>query len=252
MKARWPEVMLVVILQAAMMLLMEEIVSDSENMDSNAALIPFWASFLLGVGMVLCGVLWQMLYLGFLKTAAISGSQPQQPVKLLRSGRPYFWKILFFQMMLGFVLFFLNIAIVISLSHLLWQDPELDQLPQWFAQICAFAGILIVLKPMLLVPARMIVYDDTVYQAIFQMRRYILSGIDHIFKVLFLGLGVVALFTFPIEFFNQKGQSYYILTALRHVVFSFLLLSLTLIAVLWVQEQFDAESAKTTKEGSYA
>jgi hypothetical protein len=251
-KARWPEVMLVVILQAAMMLLLEEVVSDSENMDSNAAFMPSWAGFLLCMGMALCGVLWQMLYLGFLKTAAISGSQPQQPVILLCSGRPYFWRILVFQMMLGFALFFLNVAIVVSLSHLLWQDRKLDQLPQWFAQICALAGVLIVFKPMLLVPARMIVYDDTVYQAIFQTRRYALSDIDQIFKVIFLGLGVVVLFTLPIGFLHQKSQVYYVFTGLRHVIFSFLLLWLTLIAVLWVQERFDAESAKTSKEESYA
>jgi hypothetical protein len=121
LKARWPEVVMVVVLQAAMMLLLEEVVSDSEKMDSNAALMPFWASFLLGMGTILCAVLWQMLYLGFLKTAAVFGSQPQQPVELLRSGRPYFWRIVFFQILIGIALMFLNMAIVAFLGYLIWQ-----------------------------------------------------------------------------------------------------------------------------------
>lgn len=239
---------MVVVLQAAMMLLLEEIVSDPENMDPKAALMPFWATFLLGMGLVLCAVLWQMLYLGFLKTAATFGSQPQQPVKLLHSGRPYFWRIFFFQIMLGFVLMFLNIAIVFTLGNLLWKGRQPDQLPQWFAQICALAGILIVLKPMLLVPARMIVYDETAFQAIFQTRYYQLRGIDRIYKAAFGGLGVIVLAMLPIAF-SQKGTVFdSVFTGLYHIVFSFIMLLLTLIAVLWVQQQFDAEHVKTSEE----
>lgn len=251
-KARWPEVVMVVVLQAAMMLLLEEIISESEKMDSNAAPIPSWASFLSGIGMVLCAILWQMLYLGFLKTAATSGDQPQPPVKLLRSGRPYFWRILFFQMLLGFVLMFLNIAIGVTLGHLLWKDRNLDQLPQWFPQICALVGILIVLKPMLLVPARMIVYDDTTFQAVFQVRYYQLSGIERIFKVTLLGFGVIVLTIVPIAFFKQGNQAYYLFSGLHHAVFSFIVLLLTLVAVLWVQQRFDTEFAKPDEEGSDA
>jgi hypothetical protein len=252
LKARWPEVVMVVVLQAAMMLLLEEVVSISENAGSQAALMPSWASFLLVMGIVLCAVLWQMLYLGFLKTAAVFGSQPQQPVQLLRFGRPYFWRIFFFQILIGAVLMFLNIAIVAFLGHLVWQGRELNQLPQWFAQIGALIGILIILKPMLLVPARMIVYDDTTFQAIFQMRYYSLKGIDRIFKVTFTGFGMIVLSTLPMAFFEQGSRTYYVLSGLHHTIFSFLFLALTVVAVLWVQQQFDAECIKTSEEESYA
>ncbi|MHC4883312.1 MAG: hypothetical protein ACYTFX_06910 [Planctomycetota bacterium] len=252
LKVRWPEVVMVVVLQAAMMLLLEEVVSDSEKMDSNAALMPFWASFLLGMGTILCAVLWQMLYLGFLKTAAVFGSQPQQPLELLRSGRPYFWRIVFFQILIGIALMFLNMAIVAFLGYLIWQGRELNQLPQWFVQIGALIGILIVLKPMLLVPARMIVYDDTTFQAIFQMRYYSLKGIDRIFKVTLAGFVMIVLSTLPVAFFEQGSRAYYVLSGLHHTIFSFILLTLTLIAVLWIQQQFDAECIKTSEEESGA
>ena len=243
---------MVVVLQAAMMLLLEDVVAGSENIDSQAALMPSWASFLLGMGTILCAILWQMLYLGFLKTAAVFGSQPQPPVELLRFGRPYFWRILFFQILIGVALMFLNIAIVAFLGYLIWQGRELNQLPQWFAQISALIGILIVLKPMLLVPARMIVYDDTTFQAIFQMRYYQLGGIDRIFRITFAGFGMIVLSTLPMAFFEQGSRGYYIFSGLHHVIFSFLLLSLTLIAVLWVQQRYDMEYAETAEEESYA
>ncbi|MHC5091598.1 MAG: hypothetical protein ACYSOJ_08245, partial [Planctomycetota bacterium] len=50
LKVRWPEVMLVVVLQAAMMLLAEEVVVISENAEAQGPMLPFWASFLLGLG----------------------------------------------------------------------------------------------------------------------------------------------------------------------------------------------------------
>ena len=75
-----PEVVLVVILQAAMMVLVEDVSLMFENPDSEAAMLPFWAGFLLGIGIMLFAVIWQMVYLGFLKTAATDGNRPQPRV----------------------------------------------------------------------------------------------------------------------------------------------------------------------------
>ena len=248
LKARWPEVVMVVVLQAAMVQLLEGMVSDSEKMNTNAVLMPFWASFLLGMGAILFAILWQMLYLGFLKTAAESETRPQQPMELLRSGRPYFWRIVFFQMMLGFALMFLNIVIASSLRWLLWPDSGFDQLPPWFPQLCALLGILVVLKPMLLVPARMIVYDDPVFQAVSQVRYYRLAGIDRIYRITFWGFGLIVLSMVPMAFFQEGTVFLSVFTVLYHVVFSFIVLLLTLVAVLWVQRQFDAEYPEMDEE----
>jgi hypothetical protein len=241
LKKRWPEVMLIVILQAAMMLLAEEVVTLSETTGSQTPALPFWAGFLLGMGMILCAVLWQMLYLGFLKTAAVFGTQPQQPMHLLQSGRPYFWRIFFFQVLLGFVLMVLNAVIVTVFSSLVFQNREFAQVPGWFTQICALIGILVVLKPMLLVPARIIVYDNSTVQAIFQMHFYQLKRIDQIFKVTFAGFAITLISVLPVALFEQTGFGYYIFSGLHHAVFSLVIVGLTLMAVLWIQEQLEAE-----------
>jgi hypothetical protein len=72
---------------------------------------------------------------------------------------------LFFQILLGFALMLLNGILASSFGGLIWKGRPFAELPQWFVQICALVGILIALKPLLLVPAQMIVYDITAWQA---------------------------------------------------------------------------------------
>ena len=52
LKMRWPEVTLVVGLHVAMVLLVEDVVATSGAMDAQESMQPFWASFLLGIGMI--------------------------------------------------------------------------------------------------------------------------------------------------------------------------------------------------------
>jgi len=252
LKVRWPEVMLVVVLHVAMVLLVEDVVAASENMDAQGPMPPFWASFLLGMGMILCGILWQMIYLGFLKTVAVSEGEPKQPMQLLRTGRPYFWRILLFQMLLGFAVMLLNAVFLNVLGGLIWQGRSIEDLPVWFAQLCALAGILIVLKPMLLVPACVIVYDVSAFGAFSKMRFYRLSQIDGIFKAIIIGFGIIALSAMPSVLLDAEGPRRYISSGLYNVASSLVLLILAMVAVLWVQQQFEAESVKASEEEGYA
>ena len=248
LKVRWPEVTLVVGLHVAMALLIEDVVATSEGMDARSAMPPFWATFLLGMGMILCGIGWQMLYLGFLKTAAVSEGDPQQPMQLLRSGRPYFWRILLFQMLLGFVVMLLNAVFLNVLGGLIWPGCPIEQLPSWFAQMCALAGMLIVIKPMLLVPACVIVYDISAFAAFGQMRFYRLGQIDGIFKAILIGFGVIGLSVLPSVLLGTEGLQRYMSSGLYSVATSLVLLALAMVAVLWVQQQFNAECVKTSEE----
>ena len=252
LKVRWPEVMLVVVLHVAMVLLIEDVVAASEGMDARGPSMPFWASFLLGIGMILFGILWQMIYLGFLKTAAVSEGTPQQPMELLRSGRPYFWRILLFQMLLGVVVMLLNGALLNILGGLIWQGRPIEDLPIWFAQLCALAGMLVVLKPMLLIPACIIVYDISAFAAFAQMRFYRLVQIDGIFKAIAVGFGIIALSVLPSVLMDSEGPQRYIISGLYIAATSLVLLTLAMVAVLWVQQQFDAECVKTGEEEIYA
>ncbi len=232
--------MLVVVLQAALMLLAEQLAAGVQVSESHRTQLPFWAGFLLGVGTMLYAVLWQMMYLGFLKTAAVEGPRPQPPAELVRSGRPYFWRILFFQILLGCVLFFVNGVLVGAGGAIFWKGRPFPEIPEWFMQVCGLAAILIVLKPMLLVPARMLVYDDSTYQAIAGMRTCKIGRLDSLLKLTILGLGVVLVIMLLASAIPQKTPAYYVFLGLHHIVFSLVFLTPTLMAVLWMQEQLEA------------
>ena len=240
-KARWPEVMLVVVLQAAIMLLLEKVTAMGQMPEAGAAMVPFWASFLLGVGAMLFAILWQMIYLGFLKTAAVSGEYPQQPMQLLQWGRPYFWRIFFFQILLGLALFVLNSILISLLVSVFWRQGGLQQMPTWAAQVSGLAGALILLKPLLLVPAVILVYDKGVFAAFSRIWRLPLFGIDSLLKVIIAGFGLILATVLLIELAQLQTPVYHVLTALHHGVFSLVFLLLSLMAVLWVQQRYEAE-----------
>ena len=244
-KVRWPEVMLVVVVQAAMMLFSEELMSVSETMASGSnAQISVGANFLLGVGSILCVVIWQMLYLGFLKTSAVEGVHPQQPIDLIRFGRPYFWKIIWFQILFIFVLVIFSSAIVAILGGIIWQTQDAAQIPEWFLQVCTMAVIVLMIKPMLFIPARMIVFDNSVIQAVLAMRQYRLNDIDQLFKLMAGGICLIVVFTFLANLATEKTRVYYILTGVHHVVLSLVFLLLALVAVLWVQQHLESLQAQ--------
>jgi uncharacterized membrane protein YhdT len=244
LKERWPEVMLVVVLQAAMMLLVEEVALLAEKDQSQAAAMPFGPSFVLGMGLMFIAICWQMLYLGFLKTAANDGGQSHTPMELLSGGRPYFWRIFFFQILLGFALMYLNTFLASFLGKIIWPERSFADFPAWFTQSCGVMGILITLKPMLLVTAGILVYDISTIEAFFSIRRFQLLRIDQIKVVIITGFAAVLLTALLAEQTQSKTGVYYIFSGLHYVVFSMVLFSLTLMAVLWMQQQFDLEHVK--------
>lgn len=233
--------MLVVVLQAALMLLAEQLVFVAQDSESQNPQLPFWAGFLLGLGSMLYVVVWQMMYLGFLKTAALEGIQPQPPLELVQSGRPYYWRILFFQILLGCVLFFINGMLIGAGSAIFWKGRSFQEIPEWFIQLCGMTGILIVLKPMLLVPARMLVYDDSAYKAVAGMRYYKIRQMDSLLELAMLGLGVVLVITLLGSAIPQKTPVYYVFSGFHHILFSLVFLVATLMAVLWMQEQRESQ-----------
>ncbi len=248
LKTRWPEVMLVVVLHAALMLFSDEFLLMAEAAESRHVEFSAGPSFLLGFGIAITGVILQMLYLGFMKTSAVAGTQPWQPLDLIRYGRRYFWKILFFQIMFGFVLLLFSMAIATTLGRYLWKTEDMTMIPEWFFQFCTMAAILFMIKPFLLVPARMIVYDNSLAQSVLAVPRYRFGEIESIFKVLAGGFGIVFTLMFLIELVVPRTVVYFILTGVHHVCLSMLFLVLALMAVLWLQDNLEAEQAAAEKE----
>ena len=245
---RWPEVLLVVVLQVALMMFSDELVMMTEAAEKTNSQMPFWSSFLLGLGTMVMVTVWQMLYLGFLKTSATGGHQPCQPLELLVRGRPYFWKILFFQIMFGFLVLVVSGVVIGFLAQLIWKTDDVTKVPDWATQTCAMLALVGFIKPMLFIPARVVVYDHTVMQAVAAMRKYRISEIRYIFQWVIGGFSGIIAFMLLSLLAEEKSVLYYIFSAVYHVLFSGLMLFLTLLAVLWMQGYFAAEKAQSEQE----
>ncbi len=245
---RWPEVLLVVVLQVALMMFSDELVMMTEVAEKTKSQMPFWSSFLLGLGTMVMVTVWQMLYLGLLKTSATGGEQPCQPLELLVRGRPYFWKILFFQLMFGFLVLIVSGIVVGLLAQLIWKTEDVTKVPDWVTQTCAMLALVGFIKPMLFIPARVVVYDHTVMQAVAAMGQYRMGEIPFVIRWIIGGfLGIIAFLLLSL-LAEEKSVVYYIFSAVYHILFSGLMLFLTLLAVLWMQGYKAAEQAQSERE----
>ena len=243
LKARWQEVMLVVILQAAMMYLAQEISTLVQDAESQKTVFPFGTSFLLLVGMVTLFSIWQMLYLGFLRTAAIQGQTGQQPAQLLRHGRPYFWRYLFFYIQINCLIFLLGGIVISIFASAALENPETEMMPDWFMQSCILGVSLGLIKPLLFIPARIIVYKNTTLEALFSVSFYRMDQIPHLNRSIAVGFAVL-LAGVAYTFFPEGTAVHYIFSGVYHLLCVMVMLFLTLLVVLGVQEEYNVEQRK--------
>lgn len=244
LKARWPEVVLLVVLQAAMVLLSEHILRVSDISEAQNAPLPFWAAFLLGLGFIGCAIVWQMMYLGFLRTAAVANEQPQQPMELLRTGRPFFWRILLFQIIVGFAAMLISNIVAMSIARMM----RIEDLPQWLVQVSGLVGTLVLIKPILIVTARIIVYDNTVWQSFSYVAYYPFRQINHLMSYIFSGGFIVLLIMLAGKAVPEQTTGYYLYSGLHNLIFSLFLLVPTLAVVLWLEQQYQAELEQIRKD----
>jgi hypothetical protein len=160
LKSRWQEAIMVTGLQACCMVL----VLDFQSMQAQPP--AFEQLFFLGIAMAFFGIISQMLFLGFLRTAAIGVIQSVTPMELLRTGRAYFWKVLLFQLLLFVASQLIIIAIVVVTEMVLFGQVNVEEIPLWLNIASTGVAALILLKPMYFVPANIVRRDCGIWDAI--------------------------------------------------------------------------------------
>ncbi len=150
---------MLIVLQTGLTMVMQDV------MMRQSTPMPAGRGFLLGLGLMGCGIIWQMLYLGFLRTVAVSGGLPVLPVELLREGRPFFWRVLGFQLIWGLLYVLASIVLLSLVSRLLLGQESVPDGSGWIAQTCGAAVILLGVKYLLFVPAFVVVCNCTLLDA---------------------------------------------------------------------------------------
>ncbi|MBN1818693.1 MAG: hypothetical protein JW828_15130, partial [Sedimentisphaerales bacterium] len=149
LRSRWPEVLMIVVLQAGLHVVLPDI------MDRLKATTAPSREILLLAGAVAMFVVLEMVMLGFFATAAREGIQSSDPVRLLSIGRYFFWRLIRFQLLMAIVSFPVVMLLFSLLSVLLGvSDPQ--KMPVWIPGLITTMVMAALAKPMLLIPAVMV------------------------------------------------------------------------------------------------
>ncbi len=194
MAVRWPEVLLIcgmpAISQGSLLYI------KNTELQYSFRILGF---FILGfVTMVIS----TMLYLGFVRTYVTSFSQHQSVSTLMSAGKIFFWRFLFFGLLMGFMLFLIYLLI----SSLFTRSENAITL--YNANIEAIkivAANIIMMKFLILVPAVIIAYDIKVLHALKRIIKYRFFDAHQVIYVYLINLAVLYLHSF-ISFYIDKSD----------------------------------------------
>ena len=230
LKQRWPEATLVIVFQAGLFVLLDQltaITQPSEQVARNSGSMIL----LLTAGTTCFAVICMMLNLGFVTTAYYEGCQRQEPGHMVVVGRYFFWRMIRFQILFGMG----YLALVFFLSSLTGKlsGKEMTNIPQWILLVAPIC----LLKPLLLTPAVMIVRDYVVFPAFGSLREFRLMQVPGLLLAFISGFVMIWLLSFVLSQMDNEGIWRYIMVGIYSVVWSSVTLILTLAAIRFVATQ---------------
>jgi hypothetical protein len=218
-KKRWPEVVLIVFLQAGLMMLMEQIYAAAErdgaagNGDG-----PSSTTIALLLGTMAIAIVATMLYLGFLKTACTDGTAPREPGVLLRIGRYYFWRTMRFQL-IAFIVYFVLSGLVLSFFTSFFPEAaKPEDFPKWVLGISSLLPLIVLIKPLTLSPALMVGCDMMAVKSIVSIRRHRIFGERKVLALYVLGFIIISVISMSLDMFNTSGVLRYFTAGCCNVV----------------------------------
>ena len=243
-KRRWPEVTLVIIFHAGLIAIADRVLTFTAPVDNSAGVpapgsLPGGLDFILGMGTMAFWMVWQLLYIGFLATSFINPAEPREPMELLRIGKRFFWRMLRFQLVFGCA----YMAIVLFISGFLMKtapaDGTMDNVPLWIPPVSAFAAFAVMVKPLVFIPAVMIVRDRMVTETFMSLGQFPLARATKLMKLFFSCFAVIFLLSFAHSLTAPKTLIRYAMTCVYGLSTSFLLMLVSMAAVKFVAQRTD-------------
>lgn len=237
-KRRWPEVVLVVGFQIGVFFLktmLMEIVEEARPMDQAQQIVhsPVWSSFLLGMGTMAFAIVAYIFLFGFIATACHEGLEKKEPIELLRAGRYFFWRMVRFEILFSIFWFAIVMVFSVIVGTIALQAKAAEGIPYWLFNICMFAALVILVKPMLLTPAIMIARDKMVLGSAKLLKEYGLMQAKNLLALVGISLLVMFVLSFVLGS-GKTGNFHYVITGVYAVVSSCFLLLIGLTAVRFV------------------
>ncbi len=168
LKNRWPEVTLIIGL-SILLALSNKLFRIEEPGLAPAFFLPF---FIFVMALI---VIWSMLNFGFQRTVYLEGDRHQPPMVLLKTGRRFFWRM-FRLGLLWLPIYCILIWLAFLVTKLFTSvDTGFSETAQSFPLLYQFYFIipsLVLIKPLLLIPAIIIVLDCKVLEGFKYLKRY--------------------------------------------------------------------------------
>ncbi len=206
---------------------------------TDAAHLPGGLDYILIVGTMAFGIVWQLLYLGFVATSFIDSTKPREPMELLRIGKRFFWRMLRFQMVLGCAYMIVVLFISGFLMKIAQVDVTIDDIPLWIPPVSSFAALAVMIKPLVFIPAVMIVRDKMVAESFMSLGQFPMARAIELLKLFFGCFAVIFLLSFVHGLTAPKTLIYYAMTGIYGLSASFLLLLTAMAAVKFVAKRTD-------------
>jgi len=240
-KKRFPEVVLIVGFQVGLLFLTDQITNTMLPPQGQAGAdhtgnLPVGANFVLGMGIAICFIVWQMLQLGFLRTAFTDGTAQQEPKTLVVVGKGFFWRMFRFQIVFGIVYLAITSVIFSLIASAMYKDVPIADLPDWIAPLISSISMIILIKPILFCPAIMIVSDCMVKDSFNRLKNFKPLADSRLLR-LFITL-IAAVFAFSmIETLTKAGSiGHHLILAIRGITTSSLWLIVLLYTIKFIAD----------------
>jgi hypothetical protein len=245
LKVRWAEAVMLVGLFAGLSALAVRVSQEFYSMDTIARL-PFWSSFGLGAGLMTLSILLGMLFTGFLRSAALEPLTPRQPLDLLRTGRPYFWKLFLPYLVFNLLLTLLALLLLFFLHFLLYQKLPAEQVPDWLLRLCQIIALAILIKPFLLVPNLIILQDIPMPVALVRCRGLAMRKMKDLMKTIQFGFPLILTVFVLLLLIPFPNHFFWIHIGLFSMVSGSVFLVFFLTAMLEISRQIQLDSQETS------
>jgi hypothetical protein len=230
LKARWPEVALIVGLYALAAL--------SNNLfravrgDVARTLTSLYMVFPLTVMVVS-----MMLNYGFLRTVYLEGQKRQTAMALLKKGTHFFWRMVGFGLIWVVPYFMLAWLVFLIIKYFTPIDTgffKTGKVIPWLYQLCFIAPMLILIKVVLFIPALILVLDCRVFETFKFLRKCRLLDSRELVALFCLRMALPFLWVFLQIPYNPETTSQYILRTVTTVMSYFIWLIIGVTAVRFV------------------
>jgi hypothetical protein len=233
LKARWPEVTLIVGLYALAVLSNNLFRAARPDLTKTLILlrIPF---SLFSLTLMVVSII---LNYGFLRTVYLEGRKRQTPMALLKKGKHFFWRMVGFGLICVVPYFILAWLIFLIIQYFTSIDTgffETAKVAPWLYQLCFITPMLILIKVVLFIPALILVLDCGIFESFKFLRKCKLLDSRELVALFCFKMVLPFLWVFLQISYNPATTSQYILRSVPSIIGQFIGLMIAVMAVRFV------------------